>query len=192
MTEYLNEIKKLMVGMIVDGASMDEIERVSKHSATVIMSEKENGIEELFSKYKPQHVYTVEESDEPKETEVEGTKPVGFNNRYSALEAAYSDMAEAFARYRQRVTDKIGEETEVEGTKLEKAKQIIKKYFSEASCGLFFTRNWVGDEMAQIYKDNELAVDICYRYEYFEVFGLGPEEQEELEKYYNELKEEDE
>ena len=52
--------------------------------------------------------------------------------------------------------------------------------------------NWIGDEMAQIYKDNELTVDICYSYSYFEVFGLDPEEQEELKKYYNELKEEDE
>lgn len=149
MTEYLNEIKKLMVSMIANGASMDEIERVSKHSATVIMSEKENGIDELFSKYKSQCDYTVEESDESKEIEMSGTK-------------------------------------------LEKAKQIIKKYFSEACCGLFFTRNWIGDEMAQIYKDNELTVDICYGYSYFEVFGLDPEEQEELKKYYNELKGEDE
>ena len=99
MTEYLNEIKKLMVNMIVNGASMDEIERVSKHSATVIMSEKENGIDELFSKYKPQCNYTVEESDESKEIEMSGTK-------------------------------------------LEKAKQIIKKYFSEACCGIGSAMKW--------------------------------------------------
>lgn len=35
-----------------------------------------------------------------------------MRNRYSALAAAYSAVAGAFARYRQRVADKIGEEAE--------------------------------------------------------------------------------
>lgn len=72
-------------------------------------------------------------------------------------------------------------------TKLEKAKEIIKEHFKDADCGIFDNRNWVGDWMTNIYNDNGLAIDICYRYSYFEVFGLSKEDFIELEKYYNSL-----
>lgn len=68
--------------------------------------------------------------------------------------------------------------------KLEKAKEIVKKYINFALCGIFDCRNTVGDDMTTIYSDNELVIDICYDYEYFEVFGLSDEEFNDLENYY--------
>lgn len=68
--------------------------------------------------------------------------------------------------------------------KLEKAKEIIKENFSLSDCGLFNTRNLVGDPMSTIYDEDGLIIDICYYYSYFEVFGLTDEEFEELKKFY--------
>ena len=72
-------------------------------------------------------------------------------------------------------------------TKLEKAKEIIKEHFKDANCGIYDSRNWVGDWMTNIYNDNGLAIDICYGYSYFEVFGLSKRDFIELEKYYDSL-----
>lgn len=72
--------------------------------------------------------------------------------------------------------------------KLGQAKLIIEQYYSDADCGIFFSRNMVGDYMATIYEDDDLTIDICYGYRYFEVFGLTEDEEIELEEYYNELK----
>jgi hypothetical protein len=70
---------------------------------------------------------------------------------------------------------------------LEKAKEIVKENFEDAQCGLFNTRNVVGDVMANIYNENGLIVDICYYWGYFEVFGLSDVEFSELHKYYGTL-----
>lgn len=70
-------------------------------------------------------------------------------------------------------------------TKLEKAKEIIKEHY--VPCGIFDSMNVVGDPMCTIYQDNGLQIDVCYYYEYFEVFGLTDSEFAELEKYYEEL-----
>lgn len=56
-----------------------------------------------------------------------------------------------------------------------------------ARCGIYDCRNNAGNDMYIIYQDNEIEIDICYHYEYFEVFGLNTAEFEELEKYYDEL-----
>ena len=72
-------------------------------------------------------------------------------------------------------------------TKLEKAKEIITKNFSEGDCGIFDSRNIVGDWMTNIYDDGELVIDICYTWNYFEVFGLSGEEFDELARYYSKL-----
>ena len=72
-------------------------------------------------------------------------------------------------------------------TKLEKAKEIIKKYYKEGDCGIYNSRNIVGDWMTNIYEDGDLTIDICYGYSYFEVFGLSNKEFADLEKYYSEL-----
>lgn len=70
--------------------------------------------------------------------------------------------------------------------KLEKAKQIIEEYYDEARCGLYDCRNIVGDRMDTIYEDDELQIDICYYWSYFEVFGLSDDDFKELKKFYGE------
>ena len=72
-------------------------------------------------------------------------------------------------------------------TKLEKAKEIITKNYSEGDCGIFDSRNIIGDWMTTIYNDGELTIDICYSWNYFEVFGLSDEEFDELARYYSKL-----
>lgn len=71
--------------------------------------------------------------------------------------------------------------------KLEVAKKIIKENIDDARCGIFDTRNIVGDDMDTLYDSNGLTVDICYGYAYFEVFGLTDNEFAELENYYETL-----
>lgn len=75
---------------------------------------------------------------------------------------------------------------------LEKAKEIVKKYYKDADCGIFNSRNVLGDGTITIYKDESLTIDICYNYAYFEVFGLTNKEFRELEKYYDSLEESEE
>lgn len=71
---------------------------------------------------------------------------------------------------------------------LETAKAVIKEHFDDARYGIFNCRNTVGDTMTTIYKDNNLIIDICYGWAYFEVFGLTNKEFIELANYYNQLK----
>ena len=75
--------------------------------------------------------------------------------------------------------------------KLDIAKKIIKENYKNADCGIFDTRNIVGDSMTTIYRGNELTIDICYQHAYFEVFGLSNDEFNELEKFYNTLDKEE-
>ena len=77
-------------------------------------------------------------------------------------------------------------------SKLEKAKELIKKYYDEADCGIFNSRNLVGDPMSTIYDEDGLTIDICQYWSYFEVFGLSEKEFLELRKYYGSLREEEE
>ena len=72
-------------------------------------------------------------------------------------------------------------------TKLEKAKQIIKENLEEATCGIFDSKNIIGDHMVNIYSSEELIIDICYSWGYFEIFGLSRLEFENLESYYDQL-----
>ena len=72
-------------------------------------------------------------------------------------------------------------------TKLDIAKKIIKEHYEEADCGLYDTRNIVGDWMTTIYEDDGLTIDICYNYSYFEVFGLSNKDFEELLTFYSSL-----
>lgn len=71
--------------------------------------------------------------------------------------------------------------------KLEKAKEIIKEHYKEGNYGIFNSRNVLEDWMTNIYDDGDLTIDICYEWNYFEVFGLSDEEFDELAKYYNSL-----
>ena len=71
--------------------------------------------------------------------------------------------------------------------KLEIAKRIIKENIEDARCGIFNTRNIVGDTMETLYDSDDLTIDICYFWMYFEVFGLTLKQFEILERYYNSL-----
>jgi len=68
-----------------------------------------------------------------------------------------------------------------------KAKEIVKAYYEYADCGIFNSRNIIGDMMETIYENNGLTIDICYDWSYFEVFGLDEAEFKELERYYYSL-----
>ena len=72
-------------------------------------------------------------------------------------------------------------------SKLEKAKEIVKEHYRFARCGIFDSRNLVGDCMETIYEGEGLTVDICYNYSYFEVFGLTSKEFKKLCEYYEKL-----
>ena len=72
-------------------------------------------------------------------------------------------------------------------SRIEKVKNVIRNRYIDAMCGLFFTRNLVGDRMSTIWEGDGVTIDICYGYEYFEVFGLTEEEENELLAFYNSL-----
>ena len=72
-------------------------------------------------------------------------------------------------------------------SRLEKAKEIIKENFSSFDCGLFNSRNLVGDDMATLYEEDGLQIDACYGWSYFEVFGLTDDEFGELKDFYKGL-----
>lgn len=73
-------------------------------------------------------------------------------------------------------------------TKLEKAKEIVSKYYKVADCGIFNSRNILGDPMETVYAGEGLTIDICFSYAYFEVFGLSNGEFRKLEKFYEGLR----
>ena len=75
--------------------------------------------------------------------------------------------------------------------KLDVAKKIIEQNYEYADCGIFNTPNIMGDPMTTIYRGNELIIDICFYYSYFEVFGLSKDEFNELEKFYYTLEKEE-
>lgn len=68
-----------------------------------------------------------------------------------------------------------------------KVKQVIKENYKYADCGIFFTRNLVGDSMKTVHENEDIQIDICYEWAYFEVFGLTEDEQEVIESYYRRL-----
>lgn len=72
-------------------------------------------------------------------------------------------------------------------SKLAIAKKIIKEYYKDAEYGIFKTRNSANDVMTNVYAGDGVYIDICYEFEYFEVFGLTAMEFSELEEYYLEL-----
>ena len=71
--------------------------------------------------------------------------------------------------------------------RIDDVKKVIADNYEDARCGLFFTRNWVGDPMETIWEKDGVTIDECYHYSYFEVFGLTDEEEVELKKFYEEM-----
>jgi len=45
---------------------------------------------------------------------------------------------------------------------------------------VFNTRNILGDPMTNVYNEDEIQVDVCYRYDYVEIFGLTDDEWKEI------------
>lgn len=91
-------------------------------------------------------------------------------------------LAQAIRKYQDNYRN-----PDTKNNKLEKAKEIIKKNFKYGDCGLFKSRNVLGDSMHNIYNADGLKIDICFCYSYFEVFGLTDEEFKELKDYYIKL-----
>lgn len=69
-------------------------------------------------------------------------------------------------------------------------KSLIKKHYGEANCGLFDSRNILGDPMFNLFIGKFFTLDICYAYAYFEVFRTTKEEFDDLEKFYKSLESE--
>lgn len=68
-----------------------------------------------------------------------------------------------------------------------KVKELIKEYYEQARHGIFNTRNIVGDSMITIFNGEYFTLDICFGWEYFEVFGATEEEFAELTELYNSM-----
>ena len=66
-------------------------------------------------------------------------------------------------------------------------KNLIKENFKCGACGLFNTRNTEFDRMDTLFEGEYFTLDICYHWEYFEVFGLSYNEFVELSDYYDKL-----
>lgn len=75
---------------------------------------------------------------------------------------------------------------------LDEIKKVIIDNYESADCGLFFSRNVVGDTMVTLYNKGDVTIDICYDYSYFEIFGLTLEEEDEIMSIYKDLQEDDE
>ena len=71
-------------------------------------------------------------------------------------------------------------------SKLDKAKEIIKALCPVIRCGIFDCRGFMPDPMETVYDEDGLRIDVCFYYEYFEVFGLTDAEFAELEAFYYE------
>ena len=69
--------------------------------------------------------------------------------------------------------------------KMLKVKKAIKDNYQP--CGIFFSRNIAGDQMFTVYEDEGVTIDVCYYWEYLEVFGLNEEEEKEIEKFYEKI-----
>lgn len=71
---------------------------------------------------------------------------------------------------------------------LKKVKKIIKENIEDYDCGIFDTRNLVGDTMGNIFKGKYFTLDGCYYYSYYELFGTTAEEFEKIEKWYYKIR----
>ena len=70
---------------------------------------------------------------------------------------------------------------------LEKVLDLIKEHYDEASAGMFFTRNVVGDRMTVLFKGDNFTLEICYDWGYYELFGCDEAEQDIVEVHYETL-----
>lgn len=71
--------------------------------------------------------------------------------------------------------------------RLDFVKKVIEAHIDNAPSGIFFTRNFVGDRMVHLNRRFGIDIEICYEYEYFEIFGLTDHEQIIIESFYDRL-----
>lgn len=69
-------------------------------------------------------------------------------------------------------------------SEFKQVKELIKENIEDARCGLFNTRNVVGDYLETLFDGQYFTLEICYNYGYFEVFGMNDEEYQTLLIYY--------
>ena len=72
-----------------------------------------------------------------------------------------------------------------------KVKELIGKLSPIANCGIFDTRNTVGDAVMEVFRGKFYKVDICPSWAYLEVFGCTRKEFKELSEYYYSLNKEE-
>ena len=112
-----------------------------------------------------------------------------------------------FMRELEAMIDKVVQYTDVEGkppiatlygieiyeatprkVELQKIKEIIKEKFDDYSCGIYNSRNIVGDPMHKIFNGKYFRLDGYYHYSYYELFGTTDEEFKEVKDFYNTLR----
>ena len=69
----------------------------------------------------------------------------------------------------------------------EEVKKVLKENIEEARCGLFFSKNDVGDPMTNLYIGKNFTVEVCWKWYYYEVFGCDIKEERELINYYEKI-----
>lgn len=57
---------------------------------------------------------------------------------------------------------------------IEEVIEAVKKF--DLGCGIYNSRNIVGDEMETVYSKDGVTIDACYNWDYIEVFGLTDED----------------
>ena len=65
--------------------------------------------------------------------------------------------------------------------RLNKLEKFLKETFPERIQS-FTTNNIAGDCMKNIYNEDNISIDFCYKYNYIEIFGLTDEEYLKLVK----------
>ena len=72
--------------------------------------------------------------------------------------------------------------------RIEKIKEFVKDNFKNYNGGLFFTENVLGDRVELLEEIDDVGIYGCDQYSYLEIYDLDDEEENELLKYYNELR----
>lgn len=94
---------------------------------------------------------------------------------------SFKTAADAFA-FAEKMDTMTREE------EIEEIKDFIAWHYDDARCGLYNSRNTMGDPMHTIFQGEYFTLDISWKWEYFEVFGTNNEEFQELERFYKSLR----
>ena len=69
---------------------------------------------------------------------------------------------------------------------IDEIKKIIEEKIEDYDCGIYDTRNVVGDPMSTLYEGKYIQLGACYYFSYYEVFGTTKKEFKEIEEFYKE------